>query len=210
MEMIARVGDVALIGRHGGFKKLKCFRLAQLCYDVTVRFCERYVDKRSRTHDQMVQAARSGTRNISEGSEASGTSKKTELKLTNVAWASLGELHDDYQDFLRHRGLAVWSEDDPRRRELIGWRCRTVQDVSSWVEELHGRAKKSRRRETYAELAANSALVLIEVTRALLDRLKQAQADAFVVEGGFTERLYRVRKEAREKMGPGGGRRGGG
>ena len=88
-----------LIPLHGGYRKLKSFQVAQLAYDVTVRFCDRYIDRRSRTHDQMVQAARSGVQNIAEGSQASGTSKKTELKLTNVARASLEELRLDYQDF---------------------------------------------------------------------------------------------------------------
>ena len=78
-----------LVPKHGGYRRLKSFQVAQLVYDVTVRFCERYVDRRSRTHDQMVQAARSGVQNIAEGSQASGTSKKTELRLTNVARASL-------------------------------------------------------------------------------------------------------------------------
>ncbi len=86
-----------LIPAHGGYRKLKSFQVAQLCFDVTVRFCDRYVDKRDRTHDQMVQAARSGKQNIAEGSKASGTSKKTELKLTNVARASLEELRLDYE-----------------------------------------------------------------------------------------------------------------
>lgn len=88
-----------LIVKHGGYRKLKSFQVAQLVYDVTVRFCDRYIAKRSRTHDQMVQAARSGVQNIAEGSKASGTSKKTELKLTNVARASLEELRLDYEDF---------------------------------------------------------------------------------------------------------------
>src|SRR5437763_9480446 len=82
-----------LIPPHGGYRKLKSFQVAQLVYDVTVRFCDRYIDRRSRTHDQMVQAARSGVQNIAEGSQASGTSKKTEMKLTNVArasWRSFG------------------------------------------------------------------------------------------------------------------------
>jgi four helix bundle protein len=103
-----------LIPKHGGYRKLKSFQIAQLCYDLTVRFCDRYIDKRSRTHDQMVQAARSGAQNIAEGSKASGTSKKMELKLTNVARASLEELRLDYEDFLRQRGLRCWVEDDPR------------------------------------------------------------------------------------------------
>ncbi len=94
-----------LIPKHGGYRKLKSFQIAQLVYDVTVRFCERYIDVHSRTHDQMVQAARSGVQNIAEGSQASGTSKKMELKLTNVARASLEELRLDYEDFLRQRGL---------------------------------------------------------------------------------------------------------
>lgn len=93
-----------LIPKHGGYRKLKSFQLAQLVYDVTVRFCDKYIDRRSRTHDQMVQAARSGVQNIAEGSQASATSKKTELKLTQVARASLEELKLDYEDFLRQRG----------------------------------------------------------------------------------------------------------
>src|SRR5437879_13454286 len=99
-----------LIPLHGGYRKLKSFQVAQLAYDVTVRFCERYIDFKSRTRDQMVQAARSGKQNILEGSQASGTSKKTELKLTNVARASLEELLEDYRDFLRVRGFRLWEK----------------------------------------------------------------------------------------------------
>src|SRR5512142_547573 len=98
----------SLMPKHGGYRRLKSFQLAQLVYDVTVRFCDCYVERRSRMRDQMVQAARSGVQNIAEGSQASGTSKKTELKLTNVARASLEELRLDYEDFLRQRGLAQW------------------------------------------------------------------------------------------------------
>ena len=111
-----------LIPKHGGYRKLKSFQIAQLCYDVTVRFCDRYISPRSRTHDQMVQAARSGVQNIAEGSKASGTSKKFELKLTNVARASLEELRLDYEDFLRHRSLPLWPEADPRRSALVARR----------------------------------------------------------------------------------------
>jgi four helix bundle protein len=96
-----------LIPKHGGYRSLKSFQLAQLVYDVTVRFCDRYIGKRSRTHDQMVQAARSGAQNIAEGSQASGTSKKTGIRLTNVARASLEEQRPDYEDFLRQRGLPL-------------------------------------------------------------------------------------------------------
>jgi len=131
-----------LIPRHGGYRKLKSFQLAQLVYDVTVRFCDRYVEKRSRTHDQMVQAARSGVQNIAEGSQASGTSKKTELKLTNVARASLEELRLDYEDFLRQRALPLWSREDPRRAELIARRLQTADEVAAWVKEENGRQEQ--------------------------------------------------------------------
>ena len=96
----------------------KSFQVAQLVFDITVRFCDRYIEKRSRTHDQMVQAARSGVQNIAEGSQASGTSKKTELKLTNVARASLEELRLDYEDFLRQRGLRSWDRKIPAVHDL--------------------------------------------------------------------------------------------
>jgi len=194
-----------LVPAHGGYRKLKSFQVAQLCFDVTVRFCERYVDRRDRTHDQIVQAARSGAQNIAEGSKASGTSKKTELKLTNVARASLEELRLDYEDYLRQRRLEQWSREDPRRDELIARRCATADAVADWVEELHGRhgqrghcgpSTKSSR-STYRELAANAALVLIAVACSLLDRQIASLAAAFVENGGFTERLYRVRTKRR-------------
>ena len=124
-----------LIPPHGGYRKLKSFQVAQLIYDVTVRFCDRYIEKRSRTHDQMVQAARSGAQNIAEGSEASGTSKKTELKLTSVARASLEELRLDYEDFLRQRGLEEWPPDHPALKRFKDRRCATLEQVRAWVKD---------------------------------------------------------------------------
>ena len=124
-----------LIPKHGGYRKLKSFRMAQLVYDVTVRFCDRYLDRRSRTHDQMVQAARSGVQNIAEGSQASGTSKKMELKLTNVARASLEELRLDYEDFLRQRGLPLWEPDHPALKRFKEKCCKTLEEVRVWVED---------------------------------------------------------------------------
>ena len=213
-----------LIPRHGGYRGLKTFRIAQLVYDVTVRFCDRYVDKRSRTYDQMVQAARSGVQNIAEGSQASGTSRKTELKLTNVARASLEELRLDYEDFLRQRGLSIWGRDDPRRVRLIARRPVTADDVAGWAREvrdlggLGGRGGRSGQEEisdgcavstgstrstpstgsTYPEIAANGSLALIAVASALLDRQLAAQAEVFERDGGFTERLYRNRSGKRQ------------
>jgi four helix bundle protein len=127
-----------LIPKHEGYRNLKSFQVAQLVYDVTVRFCDCYIEKRSRTHDQMVHAARSGVQNIAEGSQAAGTSKKTELKLTNVARASLEELRLDYEDFLRQRGLVPWERKDGRRESLIARRCKSADCVAEWVREQRG------------------------------------------------------------------------
>jgi len=212
----------SLIPKHGGYRNLKSFQVAQLVYDVTVRFCDRYIDKRSRTHDQMVQAVRSGVQNIAEGSKVSGTSKKMEMKLTNVARASLEELRLDYEDFLRQRGLPQWPRSDPRRQQLIDRRCRTADQVAQWVHEVHQAARLGgpggqggpggprgastestpSTKPTYQEIAANAALALIAVASALLDRQLAAQARAFEEEGGFTERLYRTRQQARRKKRP--------
>src|SRR6059058_1647845 len=139
LELLLMPDKEPLIPKHGGYRKLKSFQISQLVYDVTVRFCDAYINKRSRTHDQMVQAARSGVQNIAEGSQASGTSKKTELKLTNVARASLEELRLDYEDFLRQRGLPLFSPEQPALVRFKARRCATVEDVRLWVEDEHGR-----------------------------------------------------------------------
>ena len=202
-----------LIPLHGGYRKLKSFQVAQLAYDVTVRFCDRYIEKRSRIHDQMVQAARSGVQNIAEGSQCSGTSKKFEIKLTSVARASLEELRLDYEDYLRQRGLAQWPREDPRRAELIAARPATADDVAAWARDVHGqdgrdgqsgRGSKLKSTEstkstvsTYPEIAANGALALLAVACSLLDRQIATLEKNFVEEGGFTERLYRVRSAKR-------------
>ncbi len=216
------MSPTTLIPVHGGYRNLKSFQVAQLAYDVTVRFCDRYIDRRSRTHDQMVQAARSGVQNIAEGSQAAGTSKKTELKLTNVARASLEELRLDYEDFLRQRGQAQWAKEDPRRAALIARRCATADQVALWVKRQHGLNGLSGQTgpqesgatsmksipstesiksssSSLPDIAANAALVLIGVACHLLDRQLAAQAAAFEKEGGFTERLYRVRAEVRSQ-----------
>jgi four helix bundle suffix protein len=192
-----------LISKHGGFRHLKSFQIAQLVFDVTVRFCDKYIDRRSRTHDQMVQAARSGVQNIAEGSVASATSKKMELKLTNVAKASLMELRLDYEDFLRQRGLRLWTKDDPRRNMLVAQRCATADAVAAWVAAMARMEQDGQHTPDkpsipsipsilFPEISANAALILIGVAAALLDRQVQAQATAFESDGGFTERLYKT------------------
>ena len=188
-----------LIPTHGGYRKLKSFQVAQFAYDVTVRFCDKFIDHRSRTHDQMVQAARSGVQNIAEGSQASGTSKKTELKLTNVARASLEELRLDYEDFLRQRSLPLWPRDDPRRADLIARRPATADDVARWALDLSRQStlSTSSTPSTIPEIAANGALALLAVACGLLDRQLATLEKTFLEEGGFTERLYQARTRRR-------------
>ena len=203
-----------IIAPHGGYRKLKSFQVAELVYDVTVRFCDKYIDRRSRTHDQMVQAARSGVQNIAEGSQVSGTSKKMELKLTNVARASLEELRRDYEDFLRQRGLPQWDWNDPRRADLIARRPATTDAVALWARDvknghsgphgLNGRQNASTLSTSstlsYSEIVANGALALLAVACSLLDRQLTSLAAAFERDGGFTERLYQVRSGNRRSI----------
>jgi len=217
-----------LIPVHGGYRRLKSFQIAQLIYDATVHFCESYVNRRSRTHDQMVQAARSGVQNIAEGSMASGTSKKTEMKLTNVARASLEELRLDYEDFLRQRDLPLWPPEHPALARFKSRRCKCMQELLKWEkEELEVLKKEGRTRTVTDEhrqesipplsvsvregpctsvptplaaiLQANALLSLLNICCWLLDRQLAAQAETFEKEGGFTERLYRVRSTRRTK-----------
>lgn len=203
--------DENLIPRHGGYRKLRSFRLAQLIYDVTVRFCDKYINRKSRTHDQMVQAARSGVQNIAEASKASGTSKKSELKLTNVARASLEELRLDYEDFLRQRGLELWPPAHPALKRFRERRCSALREVQMWVKaEIEGDTDKHGLTRTDTDnpasgstvppeqYVANAALSLLNVACHLLDRQLASQAKAFENEGGFTERLYRTRKRKRD------------
>lgn len=233
-----------LIPKHGGYRKLKSFQVAQLIYDLTVLFCGRYVDRRSRTVDQMVQAARSGVQNIAEGSQAGGTSKAMEIKLTNVARASLEELRLDYEDFLRQRELPRLPPDHPALLRFKARRCATVEAVREWVAEEraggrkdgagkdgagkdeHGRTPthtdqgEQRPLEAMSDgagamsvtvrdrlcsslgsstLAANAVLSLLNLCCYLLDRQLAAQAQAFENEGGFSERMYRIRQDRRRE-----------
>lgn len=172
-----------LISPHGGYRNLKSYQTAEIVYDATVVFCDRFIDRRSRTHDQMVQAARSGVQNIAEGSMASATSKKTELKLTGVARASLEELLLDYQAFLRQKGLRIWAKDSAEamavRRKMVS----NLSDLSDMSDP---------------EIAANTMICLINQASYLLGRQLQSLEQQFLSEGGFTERLYQARSQARK------------
>lgn len=179
-----------IILAHGGYRKLKSFQHAELVYDATIKFCDRFIDKRSRTHDQMLQAARSGRQNIAEGSQASGTSKKFELKLVSVARASLEELLLDYEDFLRQRGLTLWGKNHPTAqivRRLAYERNRSYMTYKSYIED------------SPPEAAANTMICLIHQTNYLLDQQLRQLEQAFLKEGGFTERLYQARSRSRKQ-----------
>jgi four helix bundle suffix protein len=179
-----------LISPHGGYRELKSFQQAELVYDSTVKFCDRFIDRRSRTHDQMVQAVRSGRQNIAEGSQASGTSRKFELKVVGVARASLEELLLDYEDFLRQRGLPLWGKDHPTAQIVRRLAYETNRSYSTYRPYIE---------TSPPEVAANTIVCLIHQTNYLLDQQLRQLEKASLQEGGFTERLYRARSTARRR-----------
>lgn len=173
---------------HGGYEKLLAYRKSQIIYDATVRFCDRFIDKRSRTHDQMVQAARSGNKNIAEGSQISGTSKEGEIKLTNVARASLEELLGDYRDYLRQRGFRKWEPNDREAlfvRKLGARNSESYESYRSFIETRPG------------ETVANILICLIHQANYLLDQQLRQLEQEFLQAGGLRERMTRARLAAR-------------
>ena len=179
-----------IIPPHGGYRDLQSYQMSELVYDGTVVFCDRFISRYSRTHDQMVQAARSGKQNIAEGCMASGTSKKTELKLVGVARASLEELLLDFQDYLRQHNLPLWGKDHPKARQvrdLCYRKDRSYMTYKSYIEN------------SSPETAANTLICLIHQTNYLLDQQLRALEKEFLKEGGFTERLYRARTQMRNQ-----------
>jgi len=178
------------IPEHGGYKGLVSYQKARIVYDGTVWFCERFLDRRSRTVDQMVQAARSGKQNIVEGSQVSGTSKEAELKLLNVARASPEELLEDYRDFLRIGGHSLW---DKNSKEALFVRKLGQKDQGSY--EAYREFLQTRP----ADVCANILICLIHQTNYLLDQLLRQLERAFLEEGGLRERMFRARTEARKK-----------
>ena len=208
------MAEQKLIGKHGGYRKLKSFQIARLVYDLTVRFCDTYISKFSRTHDQMVQAARSGVQNIAEGSQCSATSKKFEIKLTQVARASLEELKLDYEDFLRQRGMEML---DPQHPVIVRFKKRrpqTLEEVQDWVRieramqlDQRGQARTCTsfcsskvvgespcKKLSSSCLAANAALSLLNLACYFLNRQVARLASDFEEHGGFSEKMYKLRK----------------
>ena len=175
---------------HGNYHELLSYQKAEIVYDLTFRFCQRFLNRGDRTVDQMIQAARSGKQNIAEGSQASGTSKETEIKLTNVARASQEELLVDYLDFLRVRDLKLWAKNSPE---------------ALFVRKLGNSAKTTF--ETYrefcetrsAEVVANIAICLIHQTNFLLDQQIRQLEHQFVNDGGLREKMTRARWQHRNR-----------
>jgi four helix bundle suffix protein len=164
------------------------FETLNLGYDATMVFCDRWIDRRSRTHDQMVQAARSGKQNIAEGSMASGTSKKFELKLVGVARASLEELLLDYHDFLRQRKLPLWEKNHPKAQKIRKLVYASNRSYTTYRLYIEG---------SPPEIAANALICLVHQTNFLLDQQLRQLGKQFLKQGGFTEKLYRARQNAR-------------
>jgi four helix bundle suffix protein len=178
------------IPQHGGYQKLLSYQKAEIVYDGTVYFCDHFIDRRSRTHDQMIQAARSGKQNIIEGSMASATSKETEIKLTGVARASLEELLADYRDFLRVRDLQEWPAE-----HAYSIRLRHLNKLPDAKYETFRKGIES----PDPAISANVMIGLIHVSNFLLDRQLRALEKAFLKEGGLRERMTRARLQERQK-----------
>ncbi len=185
---------------HGGYRSLRSFRVTEIIYDATVSFCSRFIDKRSRTNDKMVQAARSGRQNIAEGSRASAASSQTELRLVNVARASLDELLLDYEDFLRQRKLQLWGKDDPQAKAVrqIGQIDRT--DRSDRTDQSDAKAYETWLSHPDPAIVANTLICLIHQANYLLDRQIAGLEQQFIQEGGYSERLHAARLHERQKQ----------
>lgn len=176
---------------RGDYQTLLSYQKSEVIYQVTYRFCKRFLNKGDRTVDQMVQAARSGKQNIVEGSKAATTSKEMEIKLTNVARASLEELLEDFRDYLRVRDLRIW---DKQSREAAY--ARKLGMTSPLSFELFREFTETRP----AEVVANIAICLIHQANYLLDQQLKALEKSFLKDGGLRERMTRARLQSREQQ----------
>ena len=182
--------EPGFIPPHGNYRELLSYQKAEVVYDLTFRFCQRFLSRGDRTIDQMVQAARSGKQNIAEGSKASGTSKETEIKLINVARASLEEVLLDYQDFLRVRDLRLWDKNSKEAQFVRKLGRRAHVTYEAFREFCESRT---------AEVVANIAVCLIHQANYLLDQqIRQLERD-FIQEGGIRERMTRARLQHRNR-----------
>jgi four helix bundle suffix protein len=181
--------SAGFIPPSGGYNKLISYQKAEIIYDGTIYFTNRFISKSSRTYDQMVQAARSGKQNIAEASMASATSKQTEIFLTNVARASLEELKKDFQDFLRTNKLRTWDKD---HRLML--RFGEINRTPGATYETYRKAIENKD----PEICANSMICLIHIVTYLLSRQIKALEQAFLQEGGIRERMTKARLEQKK------------
>ena len=183
--------EAGFIPPHGGYQDLLSYQKSLVVYQATRYFCDRFIDKKSRTHDQMVQAARSGKQNILEGSLASGTSKETEIKLTNVARASQEELLEDYRDFMRERQIEEWTPDHRYARRLRQLNHQPGANYETFKKGVE---------HADPEICANVIVGVIKVTCYLLDQQLRRLEQDFLKEGGLRERMTRARLAARARQ----------
>lgn len=183
--------DPRFLPKTGNYRELLSYRKTEILYDFTFRFCERFLKRGDRTIDQMVQAARSGKQNIAEGSKASVTSTETELKLTNVARASLEELLIDYQDYLRVRDAPLWSKDSKEALYVRELGKRPGESFESYRPFFEDRPP---------ETLANIAICLLHQANYLLDRQIRRMEKDFVEKGGLREKMTRARLERRDQQ----------
>jgi len=181
----------------GGYRRLKSFQLARLIYDITVPFAELYIPTDSRTRDQMVQAARSGVQNIAEGSVDAATSAKLELNLYNVARASLEELRLDYEDYLRQHHEPMWPKNSPLYSEFVARRIADKAGFKAFIRWAESAAPSVDIRiiPYKSVLVANATLLLIETAVYFLKRQIASKSKTFLDNGGFAERMARMRKK---------------
>jgi len=182
--------EPGFIPPHGNYKDLLSYQKAEVAYDITFRFCHKFLTKGDRTVDQMVQAARSGKQNIAEGCKASGTSKETEIKLVNVARASLEELLADYEDYLRVRDPTQWHKDSKEARYARKLGNKPHATYESYREFCETRP---------AEIVANIAICVISQANYLLDQQLRRLEKDFLKEGGIRERMTRARLRQRNR-----------
>lgn len=186
----------------GGYRQLRSFQVATIIYDATVLFCDRFLDKRSRTVDQMVQAARSGRQNIAEGSRAAATSSQTELRLVNVARASLDELLLDYEDYLRQRGKRQWQKNDPEALSVraVGRQQDQKKSIDQSDPAIHWQAYAAWLNNDDSAIVANAVICLIHQANYLLDQQITALERQFIAEGGYSEQLATARLAKRSEQ----------
>lgn len=177
------------IPAHGGYRQLLSYQKATVIYDGTVYFTKRFFKKFDRTIDQMVQAARSGKQNIAEGSMASATSRETEIKLTNVAKASLEELMIDYEDFLRTNKLTKWEKDHPLVSRFRKLNRMPGANYDNYRNDIENESR---------EVCANTMICLIHVTTYLLSQQLKTLEKKFLDEGGLREKMMKARIEKRK------------